>query len=162
MDWALRHVTAGKTAAFLAFMAAINIGFRYRLEIEQRVMRRLYPPQAGSNADGADILLGSEARESGKVEARYRRLRAQLDEAQAEGFNVDALQQRAEAALKLNMPNYRRHAVQLLTEVEMAIPRKRQRYIPLNVAGAPGEDVSAATPTGAPTGRSKSKSKAQR
>lgn len=162
MDWLLRHVTAGKTAVFLAVMAAINVGFRYRTQIEQRVMRRLYPPLAGTNADGADIIRDSEAREAGRVEARYRRLRAQLDQAQAEGFDVDALQHRAETALKLNTANYRRHAVQLLTEVEMVVPRKRQRYIPLNVSGAPGEDVAVATPAGEPTGRAKPKSKARR
>jgi hypothetical protein len=157
MEWLLRHVTAGKTAAFLALMAAINVGFRYRTELESRVMRRLYPPLAGSNADGADIARETETREAGRVEARYRRLLAQLDQAQADGFKVDALRQRAETALKLNAPSYRRHAVQLLTEVEMAVPRKRKRYIPLNVPGAPGEDVAVATPKGEPVGRAKLK-----
>jgi hypothetical protein len=161
MDWMLRHVTAGKVAALIAFAAALNLGARYRPEIRQAVSRRLYPPLAGSNADGADIARENEAREAARVEARYRRLLAQIDQARAEGFNVDAQQKRAQAALKLNTANYRRHAVQLLTEVEMAIPRKRQRYIPLNVPGAPGEDIDVATPSGAPAS-AKKKAKARR
>ena len=143
MDWMLKYVTARNTIAALAFAALFNIyiamGLRHYPLRWYRHWR--YPPQSGPSPEGRAILDANEQQKAAKVEARYRRLRARLDQARAEGFSVEGLQKKAEAALQLNVPNYRRHAVQILVDVEMAIPRRRTRYIPLGPMTAPGEEV---------------------
>jgi hypothetical protein len=90
-----------------------------------------YPPQRDSGSGGRDILEGKERREAAGLRRRYERVMAQLDEARRQGFQVGVLERKAEVALRLNDARDRPHAVKILVEVEMNVPRKKVQYIPL-------------------------------
>jgi hypothetical protein len=65
------------------------------------------------------------------IEAQYRRVGMLIGQARQIGFDVAALQARADLALTYNSPGRRSEASRILSEVEMAVPRKKVQYIPL-------------------------------
>lgn len=81
-----------------------------------------------------EIMQAKELRESKNVQKRYVRLAVLLEQARIDGFDVSGLQAKASAALSLNRSGYRRFALTALSEVELAIPRKRTQYIPMEPA----------------------------
>lgn len=91
------------------------------------------PPRQAPAADpaGKELLDAVEARERKRLIGRHRRISAKLEEARGNGFEVAGLQAKADAALKLNSKDLRRQAARTLSEVELAIPRKRVQYIPM-------------------------------
>lgn len=93
----------------------------------------LNPPQPPAAADpaGKELLDAVETRERKRLIGRHRRISAKLEEARGQGFEVTGLQNKADAALKLNSKDLRRQAQRTLSEVEIAIPRKRVQYIPM-------------------------------
>ena len=100
-----------------------------------------YPPIGGPSEQGKQILEENERREAGIIEARYRRIFAELEQARAQGSDTSGLEAKARAALALNIASYRRTAIRMLSEVEMAVPRPRVQYIPMGPTEAPGEDI---------------------
>lgn len=100
-----------------------------------------YPPQADVSRAGRDILEEAEKAQARKVSESYRSVLAKIEEARANGFNVAGLKEKAGVALGLNNPVYRRQALRLLTEVEMAVPRKKARYIPADLSDEPEESA---------------------
>jgi len=85
-----------------------------------------YPHQPSAAPGGKEIMEKIERSQAQKVLARHRRLSAAIQKAGEEGLDVSALQAKADAALSLNVPDYRQQAVKALNEVEMRIPRKRK------------------------------------
>lgn len=100
-----------------------------------------YPPMGGPTEQGQQILADNESREAARIEARYRRILAQLEQARAEGHDTAGLEAKARAALSLNIGAYRRTCVRMLSEVQMSVPRRRVQYIPMGPTQAPGEDI---------------------
>lgn len=145
MSW-LEKLTFKRVALALALMVGLRLGLPYwRYPVNWYTQWR-YPPQGGPTAAGQDIMADAERREAGRIEARYRRILAQLEQSRAEGFDTAALESKARAALELNNKAYRRSAVRMLAEVEMAVPRKRVNYIPMGPTQAPGEDIEPDVP----------------
>ncbi len=127
MEFLLRICTRHRLA-----IAAIVIGSLYGAALLQSYPRQWvghwrYPPQKGLSAGGAEILQLQEQRDSARLLRRHARIRALLAQAWAEGFDVDALQRKADVALSLNDESHRAQAVKMLMEVEMSIPRAKQR-----------------------------------
>jgi hypothetical protein len=105
-----------------------------------------YPPQGNASAEGDEIMLLKEKRDSAEVVRRHDRVLALLARAEAAGFDVSALRRKADAALQFNSARYRRKAVLMLTEVELDVPHKKTQYIPLYPAGGEEEAVPADVP----------------
>lgn len=76
-------------------------------------------------AGGKEILDKLEQKQAQKILFRHRRISAKLDKARGDGFNIDGLQAKANAALTMNVPAYREQAIKVLNEVEMRVPRKK-------------------------------------
>jgi hypothetical protein len=94
-----------------------------------------YPPQGSAGAEGADIMLLKEQRDSAQLVRRHDQVLAFLAQAEAEGVDVSALRSKADVALQLNSERYRRKAILMLAEVELDMPHKKVQYIPLYPAG---------------------------
>jgi hypothetical protein len=145
MDW-LEKLTFTRVAVALALMVGLRLGLPYwRYPVNWYTQWR-YPPQGGPSAAGQDIMADAERREAGRIEARYRRILAQLEQARAQGFDTRALESKARAALELNTKAYRHSAARMLAEVEMSVPRPRVNYIPMGPTQAPGEDIEPDAP----------------
>ena len=82
-----------------------------------------YPPQRGQSSLGLEMAQDYDKREAARVEARYRRVKAHLEQARRHGHDTKGLEAKARAALTLNNARYRREAVRTLIEVDMATPR---------------------------------------
>lgn len=106
---------------------------------------RRYPPQRGTVPGGDEIVRLEEKRESDQLRRRGERVLALLTQAEAEGFDVSALRRKTAAALQLDDARYRRQAVRMLAEVELAVPRRKARDLPLYPAGEE-DDVPADVP----------------
>ncbi len=136
MDWLVKYVTLRNTILAVVAVGLLRLGAMYYHLPLYWLQQRMYPPQGAAPAAGNDILDDLDRREAARVQARYRRVLAQLEEARGRGFDVSGLERKAAAAAALNA-KYRRQAVRLLTEVEMAVPRP---------ADAPPAPPSAAAP----------------
>ena len=141
MNLLVKFVTGRNLILLLLLGLAIRGALQFGHLGTPHYMRWRYPPQGGASPQGLEILAENEKREAHRVEARYRRLLAQLGAARAEGFEITALENKAKAALTLNIAAYRRQAVTILNEIEMALPRKPSQYIPMGHSEAPGEDI---------------------
>jgi len=118
-------------------IAAALLGLIFAADHLQRYPRQWYrawryPPQKGASPGGDEIMALKDKTDSARLVRRYDRVMSLLAQAQAENFAVDALERKAAAALQLNNARYRPHAVRILVEVEMDIPRKKVQYIPLH------------------------------
>lgn len=122
MDWLVKYVTLRNLIVVVVGGAILRFAVYHRHPAIYWVKRQLYPPQGAAPASGQDILADLDRQEAARVQARYRRLMAQLEEARARGFDVDALERKAQAAASLK-PEYRRQALRLLGEVEMSVPK---------------------------------------
>lgn len=141
MELLLKLCTGRNFFMALAAVAVIRLGVEFAHYPLTYYNRWQYPPAGQTPEAGRQILADVERREAGRVEARYRRVLAQLEQARAEGFETRGLDAKARAALTLNTPEFRRQAIKILTDVEMAVPRKRVKYIPDGPTQAPGEYV---------------------
>jgi len=125
MDWLVKLVTVRNTILLLLGCALLRLAvFNYYRPLYW-LQQRLYPPQGAAPASGQDILADLDRQENARLQARYRRLLAQLEQARAQGFDVDALERKARSAASLE-PKFRRQALRILSEVEMDVPRARQ------------------------------------
>lgn len=125
MDWLVKYVTLRNTVLLLVGCALLRLAaINYHRPLYW-LQRRLYPPQGAAPASGQDILADLDRQENARLQARYRRLLAQLEQARARGFEVDALERKAQAAASLD-PKFRRQALRILSEVEMDVPRADQ------------------------------------
>ena len=140
MEW-LYQVTPKRVVLAVLLLAALKFLLPYYQVPLTWYRQKMYPPVGGPEAAGQEILAANEKREAVVVEARFRRVLAQLEQARAEGNDVSGLEAKARAALTLNVDAYRRKAVKMLTEVEMAVPRRRVDYIPMGPTQAPGEEI---------------------
>lgn len=138
MELLLRWVTPRTVGVALLVLAAALV----RPHVDHRVLRMYrewrYPPQGGITTGGREILDELERKQALEVRARYDRLMGKLEKARADGYEVGPIERKARAALRLNTPQYRRIAVRTLAELDMVVPRKRTRYIPMR-AGADDE-----------------------
>ncbi len=141
MDLLVKYVTGRN----LILLLLLGIGLRGAMGFGHLgtlwYMRWRYPPQGGPAPQGLEILAENEKRAAHRMEARYRRLLAQLGQARAEGFDVTSLENKARAAMTLNVAAYRRQGAGILNDIEMALPRKPARYRPIGPAAAPEEDI---------------------
>jgi hypothetical protein len=90
----------------------------------------LYPPQRA--APDAEILSQAERQQARRLEDQYRRVTSLIEEARANGFAVNGLQDQADAALKFNVPGKRTAAAEILYRAEMQIPHRKVQYIPMD------------------------------
>jgi hypothetical protein len=127
MDFLLKHVNGRN------LLLAVLFGLVFRVAADNRdvayrwYMQRHYPPLGRPTALGEEIARQNERREAAHIAELHRRVQVQLDQARAQGFDVSGLKRKADLALTLNAPAYRRRAVILLGEVSMAVPRRRAR-----------------------------------
>lgn len=144
LQWVLDRINTRNVILAALAVVLIQLGIFY-----QNIPRRLYRdwryPAVKAEPDQA-IAAELERKQSKRVEVRYRKISALLEESRAAGYNVDGLSAKAQAALALNRPGYRDVALSTLGELELQIPRKRTQYIPMNETpqeeGAwPGEDL---------------------
>lgn len=131
----MRVFTARNLILMAALWALTYLAVRYQYYPRRLYFQWRYPPLEGPPEAGREILDSLETTAARKVEARYRRVVARLDEAAAEGHEVEGLRLKARAALSLNEAAYRRQAVSALQEVEMSIPRRGARPAPARRRG---------------------------
>lgn len=115
----------------LLLLAGMLIFLRYWPDIETASRRWYnvwrYPPQRAAGASGKDIMDKLEERQARKILLRHNRIDAALQKAKEEGFDVAGLQAKSNAAMTLNNPIFREQAVNILNEIEMALPHTKQR-----------------------------------
>ena len=136
-----RNLARAAVAAAVIYSAARMQAYPRRWYRDWR-----YPPQGAASAEGAEIMLLKEKRDSAELAHRHERVLALLAQAEAEGFDVSALRRTADAALQLDSARYRRKAVLMLAEVELGVPHKKAQYSPLYPAGDEEEEVPADVP----------------
>lgn len=107
---------------------AVSVAVRFQEHPRRWVRDWRYPPQGRAPAAGEEIMKLKDQRESADLRRRHRRVLDLLGQAEADGFKVSALRQKADAALALDDARTRRKAVSLLAEVELAVPRKKVQY----------------------------------
>lgn len=130
MNLLFKTVTSRNLVILAALAACASLWYLIEPYPRRLYHQWRYPPQEGTTPGGREILGELERAQARKVEARYRRVWAMLDEAQAAGFDVRGLRAKARAALAFNEPAFRRQALRALTEVEMAIPRRKAQVAP--------------------------------
>lgn len=129
MDWLLRLVTPRNFILVALVLGGIQ-AWIYFGTVPRRMYRQWrYPPE--KQAADPDISELLKRREELKVEAFYRKVSALIEEARGEGFSVDGLQAKANAALDLERAGFRDAAMRTLAAVELEIPRKEVQYIPM-------------------------------
>ena len=150
LDFLLRYVTGRNL--LIAVMTAVAMPFIVQLARfgHDTYMRAVYPPVRDNGGAASDIKAVLDQREREKVQLQYRRVSALVSDAKAMGYDVGALDWKLQSAMALDASGQRATALQLLSEVEMAAPRKKVQYIPL-YAPAPrdtmtDEDEAPATP----------------
>lgn len=136
MELLVRVVTLRNLLILALALVSIKLWPKIERYPRRMYLEWRYPPQGGETAAGQELLDSLERREAKRVEARFRRLAAKLAGARSQGFQVDGLEAKARAALKLNVRAYRRQAIKALIAVEMEIPREKVQYIPMH----PSED----------------------
>ncbi len=138
MELLLKVVTA-RNLLILAALAGLAALWTFFEEYPRRLYHEWrYPPQAEAPRGGEAIMAEIERRQALQVEARFRRLRARLEEAEARGMKVEGLRAKAGSALSLNSPQFRRQALRALNEVELALQRPKETPRP---APAEEEDI---------------------
>lgn len=132
MDFLLKTLTPLNVV--LALFLCLGAAFAMRHADYPAALYRQwrYPPQNFQSAQGREILAKAEEREMRRVENKFQRIASLLKQSQAEGFEIDVLEVRAQEALKRNVPGLREEAIQRLNELEMDIPRKKVQYIPMS------------------------------
>lgn len=156
MDLLVKHVTFRNIAALLVISIAVRLGIDYQGYPRAAYLKWRYPPIGVAGKEGTAILADNEKRAANRVQSRYRRVLAMLEQAKAQGFQVSGLERKAQAAIGLNVPAYRRQAIKFLGEIEMAVPRAKPRLAPLGPSQAPSEEVEEdLAPAPAPEARRK-------
>lgn len=126
MELLVRSVTARNCLALLLLAAFLHLGHEHRGRALRAYREWRYPPIGTASLSGSAIIDEAQRREMARLEVRYRRVETLLARARRDGFKVGALEHKARAALALNTASHRRRAVQMLSEVEMAVPRKQR------------------------------------
>jgi hypothetical protein len=138
MDLLLRLLTPRRMAAAMCLLAAGLLIGPHVPRLSRRLYHSLRPETPTPPVPvPPDLRSQLERQDQSRVASSYRRVAARLDDAAAEGFEVSGLKAKAAAALKLSAAGYRWKALEVLGEVEMAIPRKKTRYIPLYPGAEP-------------------------
>ncbi len=132
LDWLLRWAKPGYILAALLAAAAVNVGTHHSDVWRRWYRERFFPPQR--LAVDPELAAQSKRAEQLKVQGFYRKVSALLEEARGNGFSVDGLQAKANAALDLERAGFRDAAMTTLAEVEMQVPRKPVQYIPMDPA----------------------------
>lgn len=123
---------AAAVLAVAALLADVLGGYALGwLEARRDARERGASPLAGPIA--AEL----EAKESARLRALHRRVRAEIAAARARGARVDRLQRAADAALRMDTPVMRDAALERLNRVRLAVPKGAQRLRP---AAADEED----------------------
>ena len=131
LDFLLRYATPRNFVIAALMAAGAAPAVRLARYSYWRYQKALYPPVRAAAEEGADIKRFLDKRESEKIEGRYRRVGALILQAKADGFDVAALEDRANEALAYNIPGRRDVAVQILNEVELGVPKKKVQYLPV-------------------------------
>lgn len=90
-----------------------------------------YPPAPSPGALARPLEDAYERERVRRSKALYERVMSELSQARKEGFAVEGLKARADAAISLADGPYRREALEELSRVELSIPRRGVQYIPL-------------------------------
>lgn len=131
LDFLLRYATPRNFVIAALLAASAAPAARLARYSYWRYQKALYPPVHAAPEEGGDIKQLLEKRESEKIEGRYRRVGGLILQAKADGFDVAALEDRANEALAYNVAGRREIAVQILNEVELAVPKKKVQYLPV-------------------------------
>jgi hypothetical protein len=168
MDLLLRLLTPRRMAAAGCLMAAAFILGPQAPALSRRLYHALVPETHVPPADVQPDLQAQLARqEQARVASNFRRVSGLLDAAEAEGFEVAGLRAKAAAALKLSAAGFRWKGLEVLGEVEMAIPRKKTQYIPLYPGAQPETeevppDIQPVAAKARPGKKAKAKKRARR
>ena len=114
----------------MAVLASVVV-WRERVMLDAAYERWRYPPAPSPGALARPIEDAYERERARQSRALYDQVMNDLSEARKEGFAVDALKARADAAISLAEGPYRREALEELSRVELSIPRRGVQYIPL-------------------------------
>jgi hypothetical protein len=114
-------------ALALAFCFA---AFQLRSYPPALMSRLTSPAQTAPAPEGRELLGEGERARARQLEGRYRDVLALIDAAQKQGFPVAGLKEKADVAFSLGAGAYRGAALRMLSEVELAVPRKKETYIP--------------------------------
>ena len=148
-DWCVAHLTPRNAALGLLLLFGLPI-LASRIPWAYRLARhRLLPPKPVAAAVTPPDLKGQLQRQELRgIYSRYRRVNAMLDKAEAEGFAVAGHRAKAKAAVRLAQLGFRWQAQTAMNDVEMNVPRKKVRYIPLypKAEGAEEEEVAPDAP----------------
>lgn len=114
--------------------AAAVIGFllwRQRPAIKSAYESWRYPPASSAGPLARPIEEEVARDKERRLRRLYARVLAGIEASRREGFQVDGLKARAEAAMSLAEGPYGRQALEELSRVELAIPRRGEQYLPL-------------------------------
>ena len=132
MEFVLKVFTQRNCAADLALFGLLCAAGRLQPYCGRWYRDWRYPPQKSASAGGDEIMALLEDRASSQLIRRHERVMTLLARARTAGFSVSLLERKADVAMKLNDPRNRAAAVKILAEIEMGVPRKRARYLPLS------------------------------
>ncbi|MHB2027003.1 MAG: hypothetical protein ACYCPQ_10295 [Elusimicrobiota bacterium] len=125
MDILFKIFTPRKVIFLIFLLLTASLWRRYGFHLIARYDDWRYPPVGHAAASGQDISAQLERNQALLVTAKYQQISALLDTAQKQGFPIDGLREKTDAALALNVSAYRRQALRLLSEVEFSIPQKK-------------------------------------
>lgn len=135
LELLVRWVTRRNFALVVGLFAALMLASQLQDYPRSWYRAWRYPAaDVAPPAVSSELLQEKERRESAAVQKRYVALMVRLEQARQEGFDVSALEEAARAVLPLNRPGFRDAAVRKLNEIELAVPRKKSRYIPMATA----------------------------
>lgn len=117
-------------AGGMAVLASVVV-WRERPVLDAAYERWRYPPAPSPGALARPIEAAYERERARRSMALYGQVMSELSRAKKEGFAVEGLKARADAAISLAGGPYRREALDELSRVELSIPRRGVQYIPL-------------------------------
>lgn len=125
-DYLFNNLTPRKIVVSLLSLGLAALAARLALGPgRQAYLDWRYPPQKAADPAGQEILQEIADQEKRRIAAIHRKVAARLAQAKQEGFDVSALEAKADTALGLaGVPSSRVQAVRMLGEVELAVPRK--------------------------------------
>lgn len=127
LDFFLKWVTGRNLAVFFGLAALVWLA-----DVFQEYPRRAYEQwryPAGSTSRtkmGEDIAKELDFKESLRLRMLHKEVSDEIAAAERRGRQVGGLQRLADAALSLDMPGYRKEALEKLNEVRLKIPRGEQ------------------------------------
>jgi hypothetical protein len=151
MDFILRHLNARGLLLLVGTCLGLYLLVNFYDAPYRWYQDRRFAAERGA-ATSPDISADLDARESKKLQTLYRDVSAEIAAARGRGAQVDALQASADAALKLDAPQTRAYATEILNRLRLAIPQPLTALRP-STAGDEPSDAPSTPPSSAPRRR---------